>query len=212
MRAVLTLLPLLLTIGSCSSPPQPPQVDEWRRRPANAGVAIELQTCKGDLQNTRIAARESALVADATKVTVARLRLQQRPPPKADPANYRNTVHSVLFAFGSTKVNLPDEQVTHLIDEARTAPLILLSGRTDGTAPSAAESRVARERADAVKAQLVRAGIDPAKIRATWQPVGDHAADNGTDSGRSLNRRVEIEIYRIAPRHASVEAHADRGD
>ena len=46
---------------------------------------------------------------------------------------------------------------------------------------------------------LVAAGVDPARIRATYQPVGDHVADNGSDSGRSLNRRVEIELYRALP-------------
>ena len=42
-------------------------------------------------------------------------------------------------------------------------------------------------------------GVDPARIRATYQPVGDHVADNGSDSGRGLNRRVEIELYRALP-------------
>jgi hypothetical protein len=41
--------------------------------------------------------------------------------------------------------------------------------------------------------------VDPARIRATYQPTGDYVADNTSLSGRGLNRRVEIELYRAAP-------------
>jgi outer membrane protein OmpA-like peptidoglycan-associated protein len=212
MRIILPLLTSLLFLGSCSSPPKPPTVDESRRRPANAAVEIDLQTCRGDLQNTRVAARESGLVADAATTNLARLRLQQSTPARTRGPEARNTIHSVLFAFGSTRVTLPDTEATRLFDEAKSAPLILLSGRTDGTTLNSAESRIARERTDAVKVWLVQAGIDPARIRATWQPVGDHAADNGTEGGRSLNRRVEIELYRFAPRYASLEPDSARDE
>lgn len=212
MRPVLALLPLLLAIGSCSSPPKPNSPDETRRRPANAAAEIDLQVCKGDLQNTRVAARESALVADAAKATAAQLRLQRQLQPASRPQEQRNTVYSVLFAFGSAKVALPGDEGKRLVEDAKTAPLVLLSGRTDGTSLNAAESRVARKRAEAVKAFLVQAGVDPARIRATWQPVGDHAADNDSQGGRNLNRRVEIELYRAAPRHASLRQEADPAD
>jgi outer membrane protein OmpA-like peptidoglycan-associated protein len=46
---------------------------------------------------------------------------------------------------------------------------------------------------------LVGAGVDPARIRATYQPAGDHVADNTPAGGRNLNRRVEIELYRALP-------------
>jgi outer membrane protein OmpA-like peptidoglycan-associated protein len=53
-------------------------------------------------------------------------------------------------------------------------------GRTDGCQDSPADSRIAKDRAEAVKDRLVGAGIDPARIRTTYQPSGDHAADNTT--------------------------------
>ncbi len=34
---------------------------------------------------------------------------------------------------------------------------------------------------------------------ATYQPAGDHVADNASAGGRGLNRRVEIELYRVLP-------------
>jgi outer membrane protein OmpA-like peptidoglycan-associated protein len=110
-----------------------------------------------------------------------------------------NTVFTVRFEFGSTRVAIPSEVTSVLVEDAKASPLILLRGRTDGTSDAPAESRIARERAAAVRDYLVAAGVDPARIRATYQPAGDHVADNSGSSGRGLNRRVEIELYRTLP-------------
>ena len=92
-----------------------------------------------------------------------------------------------------------------MIDEAKAAPLVLLRGRTDGDADTPAEARIARQRAEAVKAYLVAAGVDPFRIRSTYQPAGDHAAANASVAGRALNRRVEIEVYRAIPAAKELE-------
>ena len=205
MRASLLLIAMSLALWSCSSPPKPPTVDESLKRPANAAVAVELQVCKSELQNTRILASETSRLAEsanhnATELA-ARLALQQqalaaRPAAVADTANAVYTVH---FAFGSAQLAVPEPGAATLIELARTASLVMLRGRTDGTTEAPSESRIARDRAAAVRAYLVQAGVEPARIRTTWQPVGDHAADNGEPSGRDLNRRVEIELYRLPP-------------
>ena len=195
MRRTLTPLLLLLALGSCSSPPKPPTVDESRKRPVNAMQAIELQVCRTELQNTQILANETQRAAAAAMANAAQMATQRATVAPAG----RNSIYSVLFPFGSTRVMVGEATASRLIADARVAPLILLRGRTDGRAETSAESRIARERAAAVQAFLVQAGIEPARIRATWQPVGDHAADNELSGGRTLNRRVEIEIYHAAP-------------
>ncbi|MBE2242148.1 MAG: OmpA family protein, partial [Burkholderiaceae bacterium] len=124
--------------------------------------------------------------------------LQERAPVPA-PVPKANSLFAVRFDFGSTRLAMPAELSAALVEEARSAPLVVLKGRTDGTADSLAESRIARERAAAVRDFLIAAGVDVSRIRATWQPVGDHAADNTDAGGRSLNRRVEIEVYRALP-------------
>jgi outer membrane protein OmpA-like peptidoglycan-associated protein len=193
MRYTPVSLLFLLALGSCASPPKPPGVDESRRRPANASVAVELQSCRSELQNTRIVANESQRAAAAAMASAAQL------AQAADASNGRNAVYAVLFPYGSSQVHIGDAEVARLVEDARGAPLIVLRGRTDGVAETTAEGRVARKRAEAVQALLVQAGIEPAHIRTTWQPAGDHAADNELPGGRALNRRVEVEIYRAAP-------------
>jgi outer membrane protein OmpA-like peptidoglycan-associated protein len=206
-------IPWLLALASCSSPPQPPTVDESRKRPVNSQMAVELQVCRNDLQNTRLLATESGRLAETTAATLANVAARQQvlaslrePAEQAPPAQSRtqpqppaNGVFTVRFAFGSTRVVVAPDLAPVLIEHARVAPLVLLRGRTDGATDAPAESRIARERAAAVRDYLVAAGVDPARIRATYQPAGDHVADNASVTGRALNRRVEIELYRALP-------------
>ncbi|MCE4557995.1 OmpA family protein [Pelomonas cellulosilytica] len=206
------MLPLALLV-SCSSPPKPPAVDESRKRPANTAMAVDLQVCRNELQNTRLLATENTRRAQASAATLASITAHQqaladlhrrdRPPPQA------NSIYTVQFEYGSSRFDLAPDRATSLIDEAKAAPLVLLRGRTDGDNDTPAEARIARQRAAAVREFLVTAGVDPSRIRSTYQPAGDHVADNASAAGRALNRRVEIEIYRAMP---AAKELARRGD
>ncbi len=198
MRSGLTLLPWLVLLGSCGSPPKPPTVDESTRRPVNSSLAVELQVCKNDLQNTRIVASESGRIAESTAVALDRAAVR-RQAMAAMQTPQGNSVFTVRFEFGSAQLDIPAATAAALIEDARNAPLVVLRGRTDGATEAPAESRVARDRANAVRDYLVASGVDPSRIRATYQPIGDHAADNASPAGRAMNRRVEIEVYRATP-------------
>lgn len=212
-HALTPFVPWLLLVASCSSPPRPPTVDESQKRPVNSQVAVELQVCRNDLQNTRILATESSRIAESTAATLANLAArQQLLAAMQAPAGHQpqaNTVFTVRFDFGSTRVAIRPDVTAALVEDAKSSPLVLLRGRTDGTSDAPAESRIARERAAAVRDYLVAAGVDPARIRATYQPAGDHVADNVSAGGRSLNRRVEIELYRALPVVLSATAVAE---
>lgn len=190
---------LSLTLVACSSPPKPPTVDESQKRPANAQMGVELQVCKNDLQNTRILATESSRLAETTAATLAHMAARQQLLASIQEKAAANSLRIVHFAFNSTQVSIPTAEASALVEEAKVAPLVLLRGRTDGTADSSAESRIAQARANAVRDYLVASGVDPTRIRTTHQPSGDHLADNRNPQGRSLNRRVEIEVYRALP-------------
>lgn len=203
MRFVLPVIPLVLALGSCGSPPKPPTVDESNRRPVNSAIAVDLQVCKGELQNTRILANESGRMAAHATATLERVAAGQKALAAIQAAlpvaAQGNTVFTIRFDFGSTHVVIPADVTASVVERARAAPLVLLRGRTDGVIDSPTESRIARERAVAVRQYLVSAGVDPTRIRATYQPAGDHAADNTSPTGQGMNRRVEIEFYRALP-------------
>ena len=197
---------LILALSACSSPHKPPTVDESQKRPANAQMAVELQVCKNDLQNSRILANESSRLAETTTATLAHIAARQQLLASMQEKAMANSVHTVHFAFNSTRVSIPTTEAAALVEESKAAPLVLLRGRTDGLSDSSAESRIAQARANAVRDYLIAAGVDPTRIRATHQPSGDHVADNRNPQGRRRNRRVEIELYRALPMSTQASA------
>ncbi|MEZ5663154.1 MAG: OmpA family protein [Burkholderiaceae bacterium] len=207
MRAYIAFTaPLFVLLTACSSPPKPPSVDESQKRPVNSQTAIELQVCRNDLQNTRILATESSRLAETTAATLAHMAARQQLMASIQEKSIANSVRIVHFGFNSTRVSIPSEEARALVEESKAAPLVVLRGRTDGTSDSSAESRIAQARAHAVRDYLVASGVDPSRIRTTHQPSGDHLADNRSARGRNLNRRVEIEIYRVLPLSPQVSA------
>jgi outer membrane protein OmpA-like peptidoglycan-associated protein len=217
-----TLLAIhLLLLASCSSPPKPPSINEASRRPANVAMAIDLQACKSELHNTRIVATESSRQAEsaaaaleraaayqqaieAVRAVMASATASQNPTattaqnPAANSVQ-ANSIFILRFGFNSTKVTVPADSTAALIAAARNAPLVLLRGRTDGATDTGVASRIAHQRAIAVRDYLVASGVDPSRIRTTHQPTGDHVADNNSAVSKGMNRRVEIEIYRALP-------------
>jgi hypothetical protein len=210
MRASLPIFALLLAISSCSSPPKPSTFDESRRRPVNSAAALEAQGCKTDMQNAHILLKETTRLAESAVAAAARSALSEQALSRrtGERSTSANGVYTVHFGFGSTRVSIPDGETTDFIAQARSAPLVMLRARTDGQNESPAESRIARERALAVRAHLVQAGVASDRIRMTWQPVGDTLSDNSTPNGRAQNRRVEIELYRLMPQRIANSAGA----
>jgi outer membrane protein OmpA-like peptidoglycan-associated protein len=205
MRIRPSYLVAMLMLASCASPPTPPAVDPSTRRPANAPLVAELQGCRNELHNTRILSNESDRLAASALQTLQRWARQQA-VAKTSPAsaaststNAPNSIYRLHFEYGRSNVNLPSDEAQVLLAEARKAPLIVIRGRTDGTADTSGEARIARARALAARDFLVAAGIDGSRVRTTYQPSGDHLADNTTRAGRDVNRRVEIELYRALP-------------
>src|SRR4051794_3034460 len=115
------LIPSLLFLGSCSSPPKPPTVDESQKRPVNAAAAVELQVCKGDLQNSRILVTEKSRAAESTRASFDKLAAlrESRPATEARANDTRGTVYTILFPFGSTKVDLDPAQAEQLSRDAQ---------------------------------------------------------------------------------------------
>lgn len=84
--------------------------------------------------------------------------------------------------------SIPDSIVTIL----KAARRITLDGHTDSTGTVIYNQRLSRERAESVRNYLVQMGISPARIVARGHGKTQPIAPNDTESGRALNRRVEI--------------------
>lgn len=83
-----------------------------------------------------------------------------------------------------------DELVTLLGQSPKLA--ISVEGHTDSTGSEAHNLALSTQRAEAVRAAILAAGVDPARVDARGLGQGSPIADNATEDGRAKNRRVEL--------------------
>ena len=87
------------------------------------------------------------------------------------------------------------DQVAETISQQPEARLIL-NGYTDSIGSSDYNLMIAESRASSVKLYLVAKGVNPLQITVAGKGAKDFVATNDSEEGRSLNRRVEIQIDR----------------
>jgi outer membrane protein OmpA-like peptidoglycan-associated protein len=87
------------------------------------------------------------------------------------------------------------DQVAEIMRQQPQARL-LLAGYTDSIGSSDYNVMIAESRASSVKFYLVAKGVDPLQIVVVGKGARDFVATNDSEEGRSLNRRVEIQIDR----------------
>jgi outer membrane protein OmpA-like peptidoglycan-associated protein len=110
-------------------------------------------------------------------------------------------INDVLFEFDSARLTAADKSKLDLISTRlkREAPSAQLrvSGHTDSVGSDAYNQKLSQKRAVSVTDYLVSSGI-PRSAFVSVEGDGEArpVADNSTASGRSLNRRVEIQINR----------------
>jgi len=71
---------------------------------------------------------------------------------------------------------------------------ITVAGHTDSTGTEEYNLRLSQRRADAVKNALIGMGVNPGRMNTIGYGESRPIADNSTEAGKQLNRRVEIRI------------------
>jgi len=107
----------------------------------------------------------------------------------------RARIYGILFDVDSATIRpeskpVLDEVVASLA--AQPGWQLTVEGHTDSTGATEHNRVLSKQRADSVKAHLVAAGIDPARLQTTGFGASQPVADNATELGRSQNRRVEL--------------------
>lgn len=83
------------------------------------------------------------------------------------------------------------DQVTFVVLEHKKTALVV-QGHTDSTGSEQHNQDLSERRAAAVQNYLIGRGVDAGRITAVGYGEGFPTASNGTESGRRLNRRVDI--------------------
>jgi len=97
----------------------------------------------------------------------------------------RNSVH-----FTSLDYNLVDAYVDHLINSPTS--IVMVGGHTDSSGSRDYNYLISKYRAEIVKSYLMGRGVLESQIRAIGFGPRKPIADNDTEEGRELNRRVEV--------------------
>ena len=103
----------------------------------------------------------------------------------------------LLFDTGAATLQpASEEQLTNIAAILKAYPQvkIRIGGYTDNTGDPAANLRLSEDRADNVMAELVRLGIEPARMSAKGYGAEDPIADNSTSEGRQKNRRISLRV------------------
>ncbi|MBT9302944.1 MULTISPECIES: OmpA family protein [Pseudomonas] len=123
------------------------------------------------------------------------------PEPEAPVAQVVRVELDVKFDFDKAVVK-PNSygDVKNLADFMAQYPAtnVEVAGHTDSVGPDAYNQKLSQRRADAVKQVLVKDGVAPSRVTSVGYGESRPVADNATEAGRAVNRRVE----------ASVEAQA----
>lgn len=71
---------------------------------------------------------------------------------------------------------------------------IEVAGHTDSTGSEALNERLSKARAEAIRAMLVKHGVEAARIRTAGYGAAKPVADNVTPAGKAQNRRIEFVV------------------
>ncbi|MFZ9060472.1 MAG: OmpA family protein [Steroidobacteraceae bacterium] len=140
-----------------------------------------------------------------------RLEIEQVEGEEVETVKLRDVIPAIRFASGVAQIP-PDyvERLARVLEDLRDRQNVRLyfSGHADSQPLSDALARVfgdntglSRERAGEVAEYFKNAlGLPPEAIVYEWAGDTRPVATNATDEGRSLNRRVEVEVWYDEPR------------
>jgi len=130
----------------------------------------------------------SGLQIDTSPEALARLEARLREEVGLEP---------ILFASGSADLDpASDPILTRIAASIQATPGIAVEivGHTDSQGGVDINQEISERRAEAVRLRLVELGVDEARLRARGAGESEPIADNETEEGRAVNRRIAFEF------------------
>jgi OmpA-OmpF porin, OOP family len=120
------------------------------------------------------------------------------------PGDLLTILNQSIINFPTNSAEIPPAGKT-LLQHAATAfkqlpsgTVVEIAGYTDNTGDPAANVQLSQQRADAVRAALVSAGVDPSMLVAKGYGSANPVATNDTLEGKFRNRRIEYRVVKPA--------------
>lgn len=102
----------------------------------------------------------------------------------------------ITFSQNSTQAQIPSSLINQIKSHLSegSANRILIEGHSSSEGDKFYNIGLSRRRAEAVKSQLVKAGVDESKVEVQAKGSDYPVASNETVSGRKKNRRVDLKL------------------
>ena len=162
-------------------------------RDANWTPATAAPDCDGAIAPTSVVPVASKLVVPAPQMPAQTLDQTAATPV----ANKMRFATEALFDFDKSVLKpYGKQQLDRLVQNAKTlnVEVVIAVGHTDSVGSDSYNDKLSMRRAESVKAYLVSQGMPKDRVSAEGRGEKNPTADNKTASGRSENRRVEIEV------------------
>lgn len=107
------------------------------------------------------------------------------------------TLSDLRFETGKSTIRTDSYEIMdQLVDFMRRKgnTRIVIVGHTDNIGDASSNLILSRQRADSVRAYLIRNKVDASRIKTEGRGSREPVADNSTESGRAQNRRTEVRI------------------
>lgn len=162
-----------------------------------ASLAFTLPACKAKKavvkQQPATDTVKPAPVAPAPAPAPAPEKEEPAPAPVKQDFHFPN----VQFELNSAVLKTDSYQTLDLVaGSMKAAPTtkLILNGNSSAEGSAEHNMSLSLDRANAVKAYLVNAGVNGANLTTKGYGESKPIADNTTEEGRALNRRVEIKV------------------
>ncbi len=97
------------------------------------------------------------------------------------------------------------DQVAQVMVENAQIEIIEVQGHTDSTGGDAINRKLSQGRAESVRKYLAGKGVATKRLQSKGYGPDVPIADNATDVGREINRRVEFKIIKQGPKKTLVQ-------
>ncbi|MEN9368291.1 MAG: hypothetical protein RL489_2649 [Pseudomonadota bacterium] len=207
----LVVLSLAMLAAGCSTP----MSERQRGTAVGAGVGAGVGAVIGSVTGGK--AGQSAVIGGVVGAVAGNLwskRMEER-QKALEQATQGTAVQVARTADNRIRVNIPSDfsfdvgrsaikpQMRPVLDElARNTDAALrmnVIGYTDSTGSDAVNRPLSLDRAESVRDYLVGRGVTASRIVVDGRGASDPVASNDSESGRAMNRRVEIYLSEPAP-------------
>jgi outer membrane protein OmpA-like peptidoglycan-associated protein len=116
--------------------------------------------------------------------------------------------NELLFPFGQTDIEPSGAKILDSIAQILVAHrdvTVRIVGHTDSIGSAGYNQYLTEQQAGAVRSRLVAHGLPAARVAAEGRGESEPRADNATETGRRLNRRVELLIFPATGDAARIE-------